>query len=158
MGKTKFSLNDSAFATLVATTDQKTLMVWALECVRRVLPYFVEQFPQDPRVLQALQVGEQWLETGVCKMVVIRGASLGAHAAAREVGENSPARSVARTAGQAVATAHVPTHALGAANYAQQAVYRGSVPEQVHADVAKESAWQLQRLIELRQLAGKDPA
>jgi hypothetical protein len=43
-------------------------------------------------------------------MPVIRGASLAAHSAAREVNqEDVAARFAARAAGQAVATAHVPT-------------------------------------------------
>ncbi|OGB63001.1 hypothetical protein A2X44_03250 [candidate division CPR3 bacterium GWF2_35_18] len=42
-------------------------------------------------------------------MAVIRKASLDSHAAARDVGEDNPARSSARSAGQAVATAHVKT-------------------------------------------------
>ena len=58
----------------------------------------------------------------------IRGASLAAHAAARETGEDSPARSAARAAGQAVATAHVRTHSLAAANYALQAAWRVPYP------------------------------
>lgn len=44
-------------------------------------------------------------------MADIRKASLNSHAAAREVGEDSPARSAARACGQAVATAHVLRHA-----------------------------------------------
>ena len=43
-------------------------------------------------------------------MAVIRKASLESHTAARDVGENNAARSAACAAGQAVATAHVPTH------------------------------------------------
>ena len=42
-------------------------------------------------------------------MAVIRNASLTAHAAAREVGEDNAVRSVARAAGQALATCpHIP--------------------------------------------------
>ena len=52
--------------------------------------------------------------------------SLDSHAAAREAGKDSPVRSAARAAGQAVATAHVPRHAYGAAIYAQQAVFRAN--------------------------------
>lgn len=51
-------------------------------------------------------------------MKVIRSATFESHSAAREIGGGVvPARSVARTAGQAVATAHVPARALAAANY-----------------------------------------
>src|SRR6185503_12768197 len=47
-----------------------------------------------------------WIRTGVFMMAVIRGASLTAHAAAREAKENNNAACfAARAAGQAVATA-----------------------------------------------------
>jgi len=57
-------------------------------------------------------------------MAVIRKASLDSHAAAKEIGNDTPAASAAHAAGQAVATAHVPLHAFGSANYALQALYR----------------------------------
>ncbi len=86
-------------------------------------------------------------------MAVIRKASLDSHAAAREAGEDSSARSAARAAGQAVATAHVPRHAYGAAVYAQQAVFRASDPARADAAAAKERDWQYRHLIELRERA-----
>jgi hypothetical protein len=46
-------------------------------------------------------------------MAAIRKASLDAHAAARDVGADTPARSAARAASQAVATAHVPAMRTG---------------------------------------------
>ena len=82
-------------------------------------------------------------------MAVIRKASLDSHAAARDVGEDNAARSAARAAGQAVATAHVRTHAPGAAIYAQQAVHRLSSAADADAAVAREREWQYQRLVEL---------
>ncbi|MDQ6834355.1 MAG: hypothetical protein M3008_13245, partial [Chloroflexota bacterium] len=84
----------------------------------------------------------------VFTMSVIRKASLDAHAAARDVGEDSPARSAARAAGQAVATAHVPRHALGPAIYGQQAIYRATDSEDA---VKRERNWQYQRLLRLRE-------
>jgi hypothetical protein len=82
-------------------------------------------------------------------MAVIRKASLASHAAAREVGEDSPARSAARAAGQAVATAHVPTHSIGGSIYALQAIHRAANPADADAAVAKERDWQYQHLLEL---------
>jgi hypothetical protein len=92
-----------------------------------------------------------WNDTGEFKMTTIRRASLNSHAAAREVGEDNPARSVARAASQAVATAHVPTHSIGAAIYAIQAIHRASSAQDAKAAVDKERAWQTQHLLELRE-------
>ena len=86
----------------------------------------------------------------------IRKAALDSHAAAREVGEDNPARSAARAAGQAVATAHVKTHSIAASRYAQQAVYRamvagGAEDAEVEGAVAREREWQYRRLVEMRE-------
>lgn len=82
-------------------------------------------------------------------MANILKASLASHAAAREIGEDTTARSVARAAGQAVATAHVPTHSISAANYALQAIYKATNSSDCDAAVAKERDWQYQHLLGL---------
>lgn len=150
--KQKFSLahKDGPMEELVRETDQKTLALWAIDCAERVMPYFEEKFPDDSRPRDALGTLRAWITTGVFSMPVIRGASLASHAAARDAGEDSPARSAARAAGQAVATAHVPSHSRGAAAYAQQAVWRAAKPEDAPAAVAEERDWQYRRLEELR--------
>lgn len=153
MEKSRFSLaqHKAEFIELVEKTDQKTLAVWAIDCAERVLPYFEDQYPNDHRPRQAIETLQTWIDTGVFKMVVIRKASLDSHAAARDVGADNPARSAARAAGQAVATAHVPTHSIGAAIYALQAIHRATDPLNADAAVAKQQDWQYQRLIELRK-------
>jgi hypothetical protein len=140
----------------VGKTDHKTLAVWAIDCVERVLPYFEDRYPEDHRPRHAVEILQAWINTGVFKMAVIRKASLDAHAAAREVGEDNAARSAARAAGQAVATAHVPTHAIGAAIYALQAIHRAANPSDADAAVAKERDWQYQHLVGLREKAASE--
>lgn len=102
---------------LVSKTDQRVLAFCTIACAKRVLPYFEQKYPQDQRPRTAIETLKEWIETGVFKMAVIRKASLDSHAAAREVGKDNPARSTARAAGQAVATAHVPRHAYDSAIY-----------------------------------------
>jgi hypothetical protein len=153
----KFSLtrNDKPMEDLVKETDQKTLAVWAIDCTERVMPFFEENYPDDPRPRNAIIALRTWIDTGVFRMADIRRASLAAHAAAREVGEDSAARSVARAAGQAVAIAHVATHAPGAALYAQQAIFRAADPFDAEDAVARERDWQYRHLPDLR--SGKNP-
>ena len=153
MKKSKFSLtqHETVFANLVKETDHKTLAIWAIDCAERVLPYFEEQYPDDLRPRQAIITLQTWINTGVFRMAVIRKASLDSHAAAREVGDDNPARSAARAAGQAVATAHVYTHAPGAALYALQAIHRANNATDADSAVAQERDWQYQRLLELSQ-------
>jgi hypothetical protein len=147
--ESRFSLahKDEEMLELVKTTDQRKLAVWAIDCAERVLPYFEERYPEDRRPRQALETLRKWRKTGIFRMAEIRGASLSSHAAAREVGEDAPARSAARAAGQAVATAHVPRHAYGSAIYAQQAVHRAAGP----SAAAKERKWQYRRLVQLKK-------
>jgi hypothetical protein len=151
MAKPRFSLayKDEALLALMAQADHRTLAEWAVACAEHVLPYFDDAYPQDTRPRNALVVCRKWIATGVFRMADIRGASLAAHAAAREVGEDNAARSAARAAGQAVATAHVVTHAIGAPNYALQAVHRAASPDDAADAVTAERAWQYQRLVEL---------
>lgn len=154
MHKPLFSLNqsDGLIDELAASTAHQTLAVWGMECAARVLPYFEAAYPHDPRPRQALQTLQDWIDSGVFRMRVIRQAALAAHAAARQTGEDNPARSAARAAGQAVAAAHVAAHAIAAARYALQAIHRASTAEDAAAALAAERNWQRQRLIELRRV------
>ena len=153
MKRSKFSLakHKGEFIELVEKVDHKTLAIWAIDCAERILPYFEEDHPQDHRPRQAIETLQAWIDTGVFKMTVIRKASLNSHAAAREVGEDNAARAAARAAGQAVATAHVPTHSIGAAIYALQGIHRASNPIDADAAVARERDWQYQHLLELKK-------
>lgn len=139
---------DERIVELVRKTDHKILAVWAIDCAERVLPNFEKKYPQDKRPRQAIETLQTWIKTGVFRMTVIRKASLDAHTAAREVGEDNAARSAARAAGQAVATAHVAAHAMGAAIYALQAIFKATKNE---TRIAKEQARQFQNLLKLRK-------
>ena len=79
---------------LIGKADHKILAMWAIDCAERVLPYFKERYPKDKRPRNAIRTLQRWIDTGIFKMAIIRKASLDSHAAAREVGEDSPARAV----------------------------------------------------------------
>ncbi|HEX9914317.1 MAG TPA: hypothetical protein VGB32_05300 [Candidatus Bathyarchaeia archaeon] len=149
--KSTFSLKQhkDEFLDLVKKTEHKTLAVWAVDCVERVMPYFEERYPEDHRPREAIEALQAWIDTGVFRMTDIRKASLDSHAAAREVREDNAARSAARAAGQAVATAHAPAHSIGAAIYALQAIHRATDSSDADAAVAKERSWQYQHLLRL---------
>ena len=84
-------------------------------------------------------------------MADVRNTSLAAHAAAREVQEGDPAHSAARAAGQALATAHVPAHAIAAAIYAVTAVRDAAEPPDAESATLKEREWQYQHLLRLNE-------
>ena len=130
----------------VFSPDKKTLALWAAECAERVLPYFEDEYPDDKRPRKALDTLHAWIDTGEFKMAVIRKASLDAHAAARKpyADGQTAAYFAAHAAGQAVATPHVPTHALGSSLYGIRAVAAHS--GKVEDGIDTERKWQLERL------------
>jgi hypothetical protein len=103
----------------------RQLMEWAIACAEHVLPLYPREL--DGRLKHALDVAKEWARGEVSTGKAMR-ASLGAHAAARE-SEFPVAAAVSRSIGQAVATAHMADHSLGAAWYALKAVkaHGGSV-------------------------------
>lgn len=133
----------------IATADHKILMVWACDCVDRVLKNFEIKYPKDKRPRSAILAGRAWAKTGIFKMADVRLVSLASHAAAREVISDDVARSVARAAGQALATAHVKTHSIEAAIYAATAIRDLTDEKKAEAAVLKERDWQYQHLLNL---------
>lgn len=129
----------------------RLLAAWAADCAERVLPLFAEQYPNDSRPQQAIALARAW-SRGEITVGEARAASVASHAAARDAGEG-PARFVARTAGHAVATAHMADHAPGAAVYAIQAIKAATAKNHIAAAVAQEHRWQKAHLpAEIREL------
>jgi hypothetical protein len=146
---------DEVIAELARKSNHRVLGIWAGDCAERVLEHFEKKYPQDDRPRKAIEVLRTWVETGEFKMADIRKASLDAHASARAVMSDDVARAVARSAGQAVATAHVSTHAPGAGMYAASAI-RDSTNSM--DEVNNEKNLQYQHLIELNKKFGvNDP-
>ena len=123
----------------VSLKNHKLLAIWAADCAEHVLPYFEKKHPKDKRPQKAIKTLKNWIKTGVFHMKDIRRASLDSHAAARKTKDNL-ACFAARSAGQAVATAHVPEHAFGASYYALK-LTRAS-----KKNINKEFNWQLNHL------------
>ncbi|MBX2866911.1 hypothetical protein KTR10_03080 [Candidatus Kaiserbacteria bacterium] len=88
----------------------------------RTLPLFEKENPKDKRPRKAIEKLRSWAEDDKpLSMREVRKLSLDSHAAAREA-KSDAARYAARAAGQAIATWHIPTHALGAFSYAAKAL------------------------------------
>ena len=122
--------------------EQKILARWAADCAEHVLPYFEDKYPNDKRPRRAIETLREWIRTGAFSMRVIRKASLDAHGALKGKKERD-AIFAAHAAGQAVATAHVVTHAFGSSIYGIRAVaaHFYSIEKGM-----KERDWQLQCL------------
>ena len=103
---------------LLKKAHHKQLINWACKCCEHVLPLCSETV--DERLINALIIAKDWA-IGNAKVGDAMKASVKAHAVARE-SENPISIAVARSIGQAVATAHMADHSLGAAIYALKAV------------------------------------
>lgn len=126
----------------------------------RVLPYFEAAHPEDARPRRAIDAIRAWgWGTMPLGMASVRTLSLDAHAAARAATTDA-ARFAARAAGQAVATWHVPNHALAVPYYVRKAVAarneaRRAVPAYIAA-AAKEARPILKRLRAIVREAAPD--
>ena len=147
---------------ILTESDQKMKAAWALDCAEHVLFYFEDMFPEDPRPREAIVTGRAWINDDV-QTGDARNASVAAHNAARDVvstefsrkdkdpmsegeGMQAAACAAARSAGQAVAVAHMEGHALHAATYALKAASYALGTDEA---VKRERDWQYQRLLEL---------
>ncbi|BDG47744.1 putative immunity protein [Parageobacillus sp. KH3-4] len=119
--------------------NHRGLMRWARECSEHVLPLIDEKI--DKRLIHALNVAKEWENDNVSTGDAMK-ASLDAHAAARE-SSNPISIAVARSIGQAVATAHMADHSLGAALYALKAVKHAG------KSINEEREWQIKQLQQL---------
>lgn len=93
----------------------------AAKIVEQLLYIFEKERTKDDRPRKAMEAIRDWAK-GKRKlgMTEVRKLSLASHAAARSV-KTDAAKFVARAAGHAVATWHVPTHALATFLYAGKA-------------------------------------
>jgi hypothetical protein len=112
------------------------LIDWATCCAKHVMPLFGET--PDERLLNALRVSEAWSQEKA-SVGEARKAAYEIIDLAKEI-TNPVALAVARSAGQAVATAHMADHAMGAPWYALKAVKAAG------KSVDEERKWQNQQL------------
>jgi hypothetical protein len=124
---------------LLTKEDHHKLIRWARACSEHVLPLIDEE--PDQRLVHALQVAREWENEEVLTGAAMK-ASLGAHAAARE-SSDPVSTAVARSVGQAVATAHMADHSLGAALYALKAVRHAG------KSIEAERKWQNEQIQQL---------
>lgn len=128
--------------------DHKLLAIWGANCAEKFLPYFEKINPKDNRPRKAIKRCRKWIRDGEFKMSEVRGDSLAAHAAAREIKEKSEiAFFAARAAGQAAAIPHVPQHAFGPIYYSLKIILTLN-PENAKDKITKEIELQTKLLPE----------
>lgn len=119
--------------------NHRKLIRWAINCVEHVLPLIGEAV--DKPVTNALSIAKDW-EHGHATTGDAMKASLRAHAVAK-ASVDPVVSAIARAAGQAVATAHMADHSLGAALYALKALKLAG------KSLVQERAWQMEQVNQL---------
>lgn len=112
------------------------LIAWAVRCAEHVLPYYSQ--PIDSRLANALKVAKDW-PIGKASVGDAMKAARSIITLARELSDPTTIL-VARSVGQAVATAHMADHSLGAAWYALKAA------KSAGCSVEAELMWQNRQL------------
>jgi hypothetical protein len=121
---------------LLKKDHHRQLIEWACKCCEHVLPLCSDTV--DGRLINALLIAKEWA-IGNANVGDAMKASLGSHAAARESADPI-STAIARSIGQAVATAHMADHSLGAAIYALKAV------KYANKSIDAERKWQNEQL------------
>ena len=88
--------------------ERRELIVWAADCMYRILPIFEEQYPADPRLRQGLAAVAEF-NRGALSVGTMRQHALLCHATARDC-ETPSAQAVARACGHAIAIAQYCVH------------------------------------------------
>ena len=134
-------MRDKRFVTihrggLLTKENHHFLIRWARACSEHVLPLTDKII--DMRLAHALEIAREWENDKVPTGDAMK-ASAAAHAVAREFSD-PVSIAVARSIGQAVATAHKADHSVGAALYALKAVKHAG------KSVVEEKKWQIKQL------------
>ena len=128
---------------LLKKDHQRQLIKWACKCCEHVLPLCRETV--DERLINALFIAKEWAR-GNARVGDAMKASVVCHTVARESADPISI-AVARSIGQAVATAHMADHSLGASTYALKAV------KFADKSIEAERKWQNEQLpSEIREL------
>lgn len=77
--------------------ERRELIVWAADCMYRILPIFEKQYPADPRLQQGLAAVAEF-NRGALSVGTMRQHALFCHATARDC-ETPSAQAVARACG-----------------------------------------------------------
>ncbi|MFA5798349.1 MAG: putative immunity protein [Patescibacteria group bacterium] len=127
--------------------SHRALALKAADEAERVLIIFEKEHPHDARPRQAIEAIRAWAQgKRELGMAEVRQLSLDSHAAARGA-KSDAARFAARAAGQAVATWHVPTHALAVPAYVGKAIAANKNKTPKKRDLTPESIqWSKNRL------------
>jgi sugar diacid utilization regulator len=131
--------------------EQKILAIWAIDCLRRILPVYESKYPDDVTLKTAINYLIMWIDDKI-KMWDARKYTYTVLRLARtlETNNDKAYAQIVRAASHCLATCHVPTHSEGTAMYVVSAIkhiYEDS--DIVISLMEHERSWQINHLKEL---------
>lgn len=149
MDMTSFNLvkHDPDLVERIALKERKRLAIWAIQCIKRVLPIFAEKYPQIDIPNIAILTLQSWVN-GDIKMWDARKYCYTILEYARKLEHTDKVSTlILRGTSHMLATCHVKTHSEGAAMYAVAALkeyYKSA--ENLIDILEQERLWQIQEL------------
>lgn len=130
--------------------EHKVLALWAIDCVKRILPLFEEKYLNETVIQTAIDTLKKWIN-GQIKMWDARKYTYTVLELARTMEKyDKPYSQIVRATSHCLATCHVPTHSEGPAMYVVSAI---KLINQGKDDVIKlmedERIWQINHLKKL---------
>lgn len=112
---------------LIETQSKSTIIKWCNDYAREhMLPIYEKEYPEDQRLINALNIVDQWL-AGEVKLAETKKIIREAQVAAREAEGNIAAQAAARAIGATTATINTITSSLGLAFYGSAAIAYSTV-------------------------------
>ena len=125
---------------LIETQNKNTIVRWCNEYAREhILPIYREYYPDDSRLVNALNAVNEWLE-GNIKLTEAKNIVREAQIAAREADRNPASQAAARAIAATTATINTITSSLGLAFYGSAAVAYSSAGVNENQEVYDEIA------------------
>lgn len=129
---------------LIQLQKHRTLVMWALDCASIPQQHLEENYPDDLRPREAIELSYDWA-FGKVKMNLAKGAILAVHGMAKELNDKVDI-ALCHAVGQACSTVHIETHAIGLAFYELSAIVFESINDDWISKVEKKIDYYLDRL------------
>lgn len=153
----KFSLTkrDEELQSIIKSVKQhsahhKTLAIWAIDCLNRILPLFAIKYPLEKTLDTAVVTLRKWINDEI-KMWDARKYTYTVLSLAKEIEKyDKPYSQIVRAASHCLATCHVHTHSEVTAMYVVSAIKLiNKNNSNVVELIEEERKWQIIRLKEL---------
>lgn len=144
--------HDPRLIELIKVTDQKTLAIWAIDCLTRILPIYEHNYPNDSIPDEAIKILKQWLNDEITMWEARKYCWTILKKAKELESADKVACQILRACSHTLATCHVKTHSEGSAMYVVSALYYlNKDKENVSKLLEEERNWQINHLLTLNK-------